>query len=199
MASLFQRDESGNQIIRVMIAEDSSKYKSKVFSFVSSKYGSIYCKNRLGQDIQEIFIHFYNSADEELVFQGIGYETETEEQFQTRLTNGCVKTVSYIEQSSTFWLRGAEFRVKAIPTESVYLFATMAGHISAEYGGDVRFIDGGFDLSYLTEQHNFVSFDGGAATKVNYDDAYYSHRLYVQLLHPVGFQLGVQVKIENYI
>lgn len=199
MASLFQRDEDGNQIIRVMIAENSSKYKAKVFSFISSKHDSIFCKNRLNETIPEIFLHFYNNSDEELVFQGSGYETETEEQFQTRLISGCVKTICYVEQSSTFWLRGAEFRVKAIPTESVYLYATMAAHIPQEYGGDIRFIDGGFDLSYLTEQHNFVSFDGGAATKVTYDSNYYSHRLYVQLIHPVGFQLGIQAKIENYI
>jgi len=197
MASILARDDDGNQIVRTMIAEGSSTYKAKLFSFMSSKAGSIYSKDRTGLDLGETHIHFYSSSAE-IIFQEAGYETETEQEYQTRITANCVKTICCYDSKTTYWLRGADFQLKVIPTESVFLYATMAQHIPAQYGGDVRFMDGGYDLSYLTEQHNVINCDGGAAVKVICDEVNCSHRLSVQLDHPVGFQLSLQVKVRQY-
>lgn len=199
MTSILARDDAGNQIVRTMIAENSSRFRAKLFAFKSSLVDSNHSKDRTGTDLNETHLHFYKSDGTEMVFQETGFETETEEQYQTRVTSNCTRTICCFDADSTYWIKGAEFRVNPTPTESVYLYATMAQHIPQEMGGDVRFIDGGYDLSYLTQNDNVIDCDGGAAMKVTQDLVYFSHRLSVQLDHPVGFQLGLQVKVKQYI
>ena len=66
-----------------------------------------------------------------------------------------------------------------------------------EYGGQVPFLSGGYNLSFFPAK-SYITMDGVATAVVNQDTTYYSHRIGLYVKHSAGDKIGIQMIYEHY-
>jgi len=189
------KDDDNVQIVQPKTTKLGWRFQPRMMSFITSKYKSEYSKKENGENVGDLTLKFYNSGNEELV-KG---EQESDQDFQTRLTNNCVKTYADWHAQYTQDLIGAILICKTIPENSTYAWAVIAPDLPAEYGGNAAYLEGGFDLSFLHQTREFW-FNGRGAKTLKIDNSpYKTNKIRFIIKHDVGVQIPLQLLIEHFI
>jgi hypothetical protein len=199
MIFIPERDEQGHIQYKNVIALDEYHYEPRSLDFVTSKLNSLYNRKHdgglisNGTDYGDALLKFYDSNDTELV-QG---ESESDIDYQARLTANCGKT--YLEYTPDFdyAIRSGTFMLREEVSYDAYFWCVLAPHISEEYGGQVPFLSGGYNLSFFPAK-SYINMDGVATAIVKKDLTYYSHRIGLYVKHNAGDQIGIQMIYEHY-
>lgn len=200
---LFPVDEENKPIYRTSATRNNWHYSPRSLDFFTAKYGSLYNRKHDGTGIDDgtdygdAWMEFYNSSGDALSYQQTGYESETEEEFQTRLTNNCVKTIVMFEKTESFDIFGAKLFIKNPPSTRAYLWVVAAPDIPEVYGGSKAFMGGGMNLEFFADKYEFQC-DGKTVAEVNYDSENHSGRIATIVKHSAGTQIGVQIIFQYY-
>jgi hypothetical protein len=194
------RDSEGCKIQRQKFNPSGWHFEPRVMKFCSGLAGSLHNKKFDGNtldtctDIGDVTLKFYDDDGAELV-QG---EQESDQDYQTRLTSDCTKTVCDWHATYDQEIISAMFNVKEAPTSGrAYAWCIIAPDISAQYGGSVPFIQGGIDLSYAAEKC-CVKIDGRVSKRLNYDPTYKSNKIRLMVLHDTGVHVHLQILFEHF-
>ena len=199
------KDEDGRQLTRQVMTEPAWHYSPRSLDFYTSKYKSLYNRSHYcgasgndatidaSPDLGDAFVKFYNSSNTELT-KG---EIETDEEFQTRLTANCYKTVMEFEPSWDYDVLGAKLQFRNPPSDRAYFWFVAAPDVPAEYGGNVVFMGGGMNISFFPDKGYFEC-DGKSVSRVTYDGTYHSGKVALITKHNVGVQIGVQLILQFY-
>jgi hypothetical protein len=203
MGIIPQRDVEGHELIKHVVAMEDMHYEPRSLDFMTAKYNSLYNRKHdngtvsSGTDYGDGDMHFYDSTDTELVFQGTGYESETEAEFQTRLTSNCTKTEVHFEPSFDYSIRSGIIMLGEDVTYDAYVWCVLAPHISEESGGNVPFLAGGYNLKFF-QSKSFIQMNGLSTFHIATDPIYYSHRIGTVVKHNAGDQIPLQMIFELY-
>jgi len=199
-------DEENHLEVKQIISLDSMHYEPRALDFVTAKYNSLYNRKHNGggiydgTDYGDASLRFYDSSDNELSYQQTGYETETEAEFQTRLshtTTGATKTILDFTPAYKYGIRSGVVMLREQVTYDAYLWCLLAPHIPEAMGGEAPFLAGGYNLSFFPER-SYIRMDGGTVFIMENDTIYYSHRIGLILKHTPGDQIGFQMIYELY-
>jgi len=196
---LEARDSEGHSESKRVMALDSMHYEPRSLDFVTSKLNSLYNRKHdnagiyEGTDYGDAEALFWDSSNAQLV-QG---ESESDVDFQTRLTSYCVKSEIYFTPDFSYAIKSGTIMVRETPDHDCYFWCMVAPHIAAEYGGQVPFLSGGYNLSFFAPM-SFMKMDGETTFLIVKDDTYLSHRLGVCIKHNAGYELGLQMIYELY-
>jgi len=200
---LIERDSEGHEQVKQVIALDSMHYEPRSLDFVTSKYKSLYNRKHDGAGINDGtdygdgVLKFYDSSDNELSYQQTGYESETESEFQARLTSGCVKTFLEYTPDFDYAIRSGTFMLREEVDYDAYFWCILAPHIPAAIGGQAPFLAGGYNLSFFPAK-SYITMDGQTTFVINKDTTYYSHRIGLYVKHNAGDEIGIQMIYEHY-
>lgn len=162
--------------------------------FYTAKHKSLY--NRLhdgagiddGTDKQDAVLMFYDASGAELV-QG---ETESDVDFQTRLTGNCIKTIMRWEKDESYDVAGAQLYIEAKPQARAYLWVVAAPLIPYNQGGSKPFMGRGMNLAMMPAS-TYHYFDAKTSKTITYDPVYHSGMIDCVVKHAVGEQIGLQM------
>lgn len=196
-------DSDGSQIIRPKTTKTGWHYEPRSIDFVTSKYGSMYNRKHNGNTIDDgtdygdATLTFWDGSGGQLSFQQTGFESETENDFQTRLTANCVKTCIDWQPTYDMDVIGGALRVKNVPVNRAYFWAIVAPDIPENMGGSVPFIAGGRALHMMPE-NGLISVDGRGIKTFLYDPVYNSNKFRVVIKHDVGLQIWLEIIFEHF-
>lgn len=193
------RDSDGSLIQRGKVTKTGWRYDPRSLDWVTSKRASLYNKKPTGYsignqtDIGDAVIRFWESDGTEMI-QG---ESETDQDFQTRLTADCTATA--IEWQATYDMDviGATITVRHAPTNDCYFWAIIAPDIPEYLGGRKTFGNGGFNLSHFNDK-DMLEINGRGSKTVYYDPVYNSNKFQFLCVHEAGVQVGLQIFMEEY-
>ncbi len=187
------KDTDGSDIIQPKTTKLGWHYQPEAMSWTTSKLGSVYAKDWQGNDLGDTALKFYNSSDVELT-QGA---EESDEDFQTRLTANCVMTCLDWQAAYDQDIIGAILQVKSAPAQSAYAWALIAPDLDPQYGGQVPYLQGGWDISYFADKQT-VHLDGRGAKRLSYDSEYNTNKIRLIVRHGAGAQIPLQVVWEHF-
>ena len=193
------KDNEDRPLFKQVVTQPSWHYSPRSLDFWTSKYNSLYNRKHNaalidnGTDYGDGSLSFFDNTDTELI-KG---ESESDVDFQTRLTSNCIKTICYFEPQVAFDVFGAKLMVKNPPTERSYLWVIAAPDVPEEYGGCIDFMGGGMNLSFFPNCQS-VHFDAKTGKVVEPDPLYHSGKVAVVIKHAVGAQIGIQFILEFY-
>ena len=199
MTWIPERDLNGFAYFKNQISDRNMHYEPRALDFITSKLNSLYNRKHdnagiyEGTDYGDAEALFWDSSNAQLV-QG---ESESDVDFQTRLTSYCVKSEIYFTPDFSYAIKSGTIMVRETPDHDCYFWCMVAPHIAAEYGGQVPFLSGGYNLSFFAPM-SFMKMDGETTFLIVKDDTYLSHRLGVCIKHNAGYQLGIQMIYELY-
>ena len=191
---IFDKRADGKPLLAVSISPDAALYKPRSLDFYTSKYGSLYNRKHDGHGIDDgtdygdSELHFFDSSGNELT---IG-ESETPEDFQTRLTSNCIKTICCFENSNHIWIWGSIWSLINEPSGRAYLWCVVAPDIPEEYGGNFPFMAGGWNLQAVTPKQ-LIYIDAKACSEIQYNGETHQGKIALIIKHQVGDQIGVQM------
>lgn len=187
-------DADGAPLNRPKVTVSGWHYSPRAINWETATHNSINNTNCQGNDLGDAGVRFFDNSDTELV-QG---QSESDEDFQTRLDANCVKTVLwFLKLDAPYDIVGAIFSIKSAPASSAYAFLTVAPNIPAELGGMVPFFDGGLDLSMMLDKEP-VYLNGRGAKTMLPDPDYHSNEMWLVVNHPTGQKTRCQVIYELY-
>lgn len=189
----IKRDTEGNPIYRNILAAKDMLFQPRCIDFTTGKIDSICNKSSDMTDLGDAELHFFNGSYVELT-QG---ESETDQQFQTRLDENCVFTWLYLTFTHRYAIKSGEIRYKGTLGEETDLWIEVAPHIPKAYGGSVPFINGGLPLDFFNEKESIV-IDGGTCALIELDNTYLSHRLGVKVEHGIGIKFEILATFNVY-
>ena len=193
------KDSDNRPYFRQSITKTTWHYSPRSLDFWSAKYGSLYNRkdNNIliddGTDYGDGWLKFYDSTGAELVKGG----SESDVDFQTRLTTNCYKTICFFEPTKNYDVFGAKFMVKNPPTERAYLWVVAAPDIPEIYGGNAAFMGGGMNLSFFPNCE-MVYFDAKTCSSMTYSNTTHSGKIAIIVKHAVGVQIGIQFILDYY-
>ena len=171
------RDSDNSRIVRPKTTKTGWHYEPRSLDFLTSKYNSLYNRKHDGNtiadgtDYGDAHMKFYNASGNELSYQQAGFESETEAEFQTRLTSGCVKTIVNWQPTYDMDIIGGIVMIKNPPTSDAYMWSIAAPQLAEQYGGQVPFAAGGWNLSFMGDTDKLIVNGRGSKT-VQYDPVY---------------------------
>jgi len=193
-------NDAGYEIMTLGMADDTSHYEPRSLNFHTSVYDSLYNRNDSGANINDGVdyndghLHFYNTSNQEMNKE----ENETIQEFQTRLTNNCVKTILEWEPAFDYRIFGGTLMVKNPPTNPAYFWVVVAPDYPAPMGS-TPFISGGWELSYFQDK-SYIKMDGKTCSKLVYQNGGYpgTNKLALICKHGIGVAIGIQMIFEFY-
>ena len=194
------RNDAGYEIMTLSMADDASHYEPRSLNFYTSLYNSLYNSSHDGAGIYDgtdhgdAHLHFYNTSNVELIKE----ENETNEDYQTRVTANCVKTILEWEPSFDYRIFGGTLMIKNPPTTPAYFWIVVAPDYPYPVGS-TPFISGGWELSYFQDK-SFVKMDGKTCSKLIYQNGGYpgTNKIGMICKHGVGVSIGIQMIFEFY-
>jgi len=205
VAVIGPKDDENRPYSREVVTQPDFHYSPRSLDFYTSKYNSLYNKSHYcgasgtdatidgSVDLGDGTMKFYNASNTLLV-KG---ESESDADFQIRLTANCVKTVVEFEPTFNYDVLGAKLQVRNPPTDRAYFWFVAAPDVPAEYGGNVVFMGGGMNLHFFSETDTFEC-DGKTVSRVAYDNVYHSGKLAAIVKHNVGVQIGIQLILQFF-
>lgn len=169
-------------------------YSPHSLDFYTAKAGSLYNRKHDGAliddgtDPGDAWMQFYNASGTELV-QG---ESESDEDYQTRLSTDCVKTIMSWEKQESFDVLGAYLYIKSSPASRAYFWVVAAPDIPYENGGSKPYMGRGLNLQMMAPGVNHY-FDAKTTKTVGYDTVYHSGKVAAVVKHGAGEQIGLQL------
>jgi hypothetical protein len=197
--NLTQMDSDGALIQRTKTTKTGWHYEPRSLDFYTAKLNSLYNRKEDGNgvddgtDYGDALVKYYNSAGTELVQGG----SETDQDFQTRLTNNCTKTVLDWQSTYDFDIIGGSLQTHNEPTDRIYIWCTMAPDIPANMGGSVPYFAGGINLCFF-KSGTIQRFDGRGIKSFAYDPVYNSNKIRFTVKHKQGEQIGLQIIIDQF-
>lgn len=188
-------DEQGKPYFTQSVTDTEWYYSPHSLDFYTAKYKSLYNRTHAGAGIDDgtdagdAWLTFYDADGNEIVHGG--YE-ETDEHYQARLTEECVKTVMHWEKQESFDVVGAQLYIGNAPVGRAYLWVIAAPDIPYEYGGSKPFMGRGMNLQMMREK-SMHQFDAKTSKTVHYDPVYHSGKVDCIVKHAVGEQIGIQL------
>jgi hypothetical protein len=187
------RDTEGNLVIKQMISKSSMLFHPRCLDFTTSKYKSLCNKNSEMTDLGDGEMLFLDAS---LNFLTKG-ESESDDDFQSRLTSSCKFTWLYFTPGSSYGISAGHIIYKGSPQGEFDVWFEVAPHIPKSYGGSVPFMDGGLPLEMFPEQST-ITIDGKSCALIDLDEVNYSHRLGVKIEHETGEQLKILSIFDIY-
>lgn len=197
------RDSDNSNILRTKTTKTGWHYEPRSLDFVTAKYASLYNRKddghtiNGGTDYGDASLKFYDNSGGELTYQQSGYEAETEEEFQVRLTSNCVKSVMDWQPTYDMDMIGAIIMLRNAPTEDAYMWAIVAPDIPENLGGSIPHVAGGWNLSFFNSRDKII-IDGRGSKTMAYDPVYNSNKFRAIIKHKAGTQIGMQVIYEIF-
>lgn len=197
--SLNQRDADGAVISRGKATKTGWHYEPRSINFVTSIASSHYNRKHnggailAGTDYGDASLKFFDTNDVQLVKT----ESETNEEFQARLTSLCVKTCLDWQPAYEIEIIGGMLQVFQPPTTDAYMWAIIAPDIPEAYGGSVPFLAGGFNLKFF-KNGSIEHYDGRSAKFISPDFVYNSNKFRIIVKHNAGVEIGIQVYFEHF-
>jgi len=197
------RDTDGSPIQRNKYTKTGWHYEPRSLDFTTGVYKSLYNRKHDGNtiadgtDYGDATLKFYTSAGDELTFQETGHESETEEQFQTRLDSDCVKTIMAWQPTHDMDIIGGILMIKDAPTADTYMWTIVAPDIPENLGGSVPHVAGGWNLAYFNSKDK-IQVNGRGSKTVVYDPVYNSNKFGTIIKHAAGTNVGVQMVYEFF-
>lgn len=174
-------------------------FSAFALDWTTAVYNSLYNRNPDGNtwetctDMGDGVMKFFDDTGTELV-KG---ESESENDFNDRLTVNCVKTCIDFEKQSDHDVMGGMLYIENTPTNRAYFWAVMAPDIPREYGGSVNFLGRGMNLKMVAPQvPHFYNAESSAT--IYYDTTYHSGKLRLIAMHAVGEKIGLQLVLVSY-
>lgn len=205
------KDDHDRIYVRQVATIPEFHYTPRSLDFYTAKYNSLYNRSHFHDpnntttggtidgslDFGDGALKFYDATHTELTK---GAE-ESDEDFQTRLTANCTKTVLEFEPTFDYDIFGAKVQFKQPAslgeTDRAYFWFVAAPDIPAEYGGNVVFLGGGFNISFFGDKAQFEC-DGKTVSRIPYDSQYHSGKVALIVKHNVGIQIGLQLILQFY-
>jgi hypothetical protein len=190
----YNRDDEGNPYYKQMFAQGEKKFRARCAVFTTGKADSLYNKGSEGTDIGDMELHFFDSSRTELV-QG---ETESDEDYQTRLDANCKFTWLYFTHPTEFGIAKGRFMYKGTVSGDFHNWLEFCPHLPKAYGGSVACMDGAFPLDMLN-QGDFYHMDGCTCLIIPIDETYYSHRIGHKIEHEIGDKIKICSIFDIYV
>jgi hypothetical protein len=193
------KESDDKPYFREAITHASWFFSPHAIDFYTAKVGSLYNRDHSGNGIDagtdagDAWLVFYDASGVEIVK---GNE-ESNEDYQTRLTATCIKTIMFWEKKTSFDINSAHLYVRSAPLERAYLWVIAAPDVPVEYGGNKPFMGRGMNLQMMAPGHPHY-FDGRTVSTINYDTTYHSGKLATVVKHSVGEQIGIQIIFGVY-
>lgn len=192
-------DVFGRPEYRRIVTQPTWLFAPKSLDYYTSKYDSLYNRKHYGADyydsptISDAWLQFYDVTDTELI---IG-ENESAEDFQTRLTANCRKTVLSWETPKPFDVQGALLYIQNEPVNPAWLWCIAAPDVPEEYGGSKPFMGRGMNLQMMAVKHPHI-YDAVSASTIQPDPVYHSGKIAIVIKHGLGEQIGIQFIVVGY-
>lgn len=196
---LDQLDSDGAHLTRAKTTKTGWHYEPRSLDFDTCKLGSLYNRKHDGNGIDDgtdygdASLKFYNASGVELVQGG----SETDADFQIRLTANCVKTDMLWQSTYNFDIIGGSLQVKNEPTDRAYVWCIIAPDIAENLGGSVPYFAGGINLCFF-KAGMIQRFDGRGIKSFVYDPVYNSNKLQFSVKHKLGEQIGLQMILDQF-
>lgn len=200
---LTPRDSDNSPIQRPKTTKTGWHYEPRSIDFYTSTYQSLYNRKHDGNGIDDgtdygdAVLQFWDSSGDELTFQQSGYESETAEQFQTRLDSDCVKTTMNWQPTYDMDIIGGILMIKDAPATRAYLWVIIAPDIPDYLGGSVPHVAGGYNLEFFNNKDTIVVNGRGTKT-VLYDNVYNTNKFGMIVKHAAGEKIGIQFIPEHF-
>lgn len=199
------RDTDGAALMRSKTTKTGWHYEPRSLDFFTSTAGSLYNRKddgagmEDGTDYGDGTIKFYDGSGNELSFQQTGHESETSEQFQTRLDTDCIKTIVDWYATYDFDIIGGTLEIVQPPAypSRAYIWTVVAPDIPAFLGGSVPYFAGGLPLHFYVNT-NRLTFDGRGVKTFTYDPVYASNKIRFTIKHEAGAQIGVNIVLDHF-
>lgn len=195
----WPQDSDGRPYYRQVITQPNWLYSPHSLDFYTAKLGSLYNREHDGAGIDD----GTDSGDAELLFYDVSGncmvqgESETDPDYQIRLTAGCIKTIMSWEKPTSFDVVGAYLNIQDNPAERAYLWVVAAPDVPKEWGGCKPFMGRGMNLQMMKAKDNHL-FDAKTVSRINYDPNYHSGKIHIIVKHALGVQLGIQMVFIVY-
>lgn len=196
--SSIQSDER-KQIVLMSMTNSDWHYEPRALDFYTAKYNSLYNRDCSGNgidggtDYADGWIVFKDASGN--IFDRNNYQSD--EDYQTDLTQSCVQTEMYFEPAHDFEIFGAILNIKSRPLGRAYLWVTAVPDIPSEYGGCIPFMGGGLNLSFLPDAA-VIKYDAKTGSRLNYNFDYHTNKLAMIVKHSAGEEIGIQIVYEFY-
>ena len=193
------RDSQDRQQFRRIVTRSEWLYQPKSLDFYTSKYNSLYNRKHYGAgyydspDVGDCVMQFIDASITELTTG----ESESDVDFQTRLTANWIKTCLCWENPIAFDVQGALLYIESTPVGNAWLWCIAAPDVPEAYGGSIPFMGRGMNLKMMMPKHPHY-FDAVSASTIQPDPVYHSGRVQIQVKHAVGEQIGIQFVVILY-
>ena len=148
-----KKDKDGAAISSVKYAQDGRKYQSLHFEITIGQPGTLYCKDKDGNDITFLTSSFQDSDNQ---------ETENSEE--------CVLTCVSLNPAFNFDIQGFCIYQKTQAATDIRVKSMGLPNIPTEYGGQHPFILN-LNLKYAPYGTHFMDYVGDSATTLEYSGA----------------------------
>jgi len=192
-------DKDNSVLSRGKTTKSGWHYEPRSLDFYTSKYNSLYNRKHdgaeinSGTDIGDAYLCFFDSEGIELT-KNI---SESDQEFQTRLDSSCVKTVMYWQPKYDMDIIGGILMIKNAPSNPAYVWCVIAPNIPEQYGGNVPFAAGGWNLSFFNDKDEII-INGRGAKFIKYDPVYKSSEFGLIVKHEAGASIGIQMFYEHF-
>lgn len=177
------RDVDGSPLSRVKVTKSGWHYQLHCIEFSTSKRVVDHSTHEDESDINFCVMKAYRADGTEIT--------------DDANLNEAVKTTITWEPTHTYDILGAKFYQLATPTESIRMYSSAAAHIPIQYGGNKRFVTGGFNLKFLPASSGF-DIDGRAPKTVYYDSVNHSGSFTMIFKHPAGLVHNMMLVFELF-
>lgn len=196
-------DSEDKPYVRVSQTQLDYHYGPRSLDFYTAKAGSLYNRKHDnagiddGTDIGDAVLRFYECGEYGAAVEMVQELGEEDVDFQSRLSQYCVKTVCEFEHAVGIDIWGAKWMFNPAPSERAYLWVIAAPDVPEAWGGSVAFMGGGMAL-HLMAPKNTVPFDAKTTKYMPYDETYHSGKVAIVLKHSAGEQIGIQLILDYY-
>lgn len=174
------RDADGAKVQRIKAAKVGWKAQFHAIRISTATANGVHNKSKSGSDLGFCVYTMYDAQN------AVTADPAT-----------CVKTVVTWEPTHDMEIVGGRLFQKTSPNQDVWLYVTAAAHIPSQYGGSVEFLQGGMNLSDVSDGGE-VDFDGRASKFIAYDSVNHSGRFEILINHPVNFQHSFSIVFELF-
>lgn len=193
-------DESNRPFSKIVTTSENWVYSPRSLDFYTSKYKSLYNRDHNGAGIDDGTDHgdalmkFFDASGTEMVKE----ESESDEEFQVRLTASCVKTYVDFEPTFDYDIFGCKLMIENAPSSRAYLWAIAVPDVPKAYGGSKEFMGGGMNLKMM--ETKCIAYTDGKSSKIlKYDPTYHTNKIRIIVKHSAGEQIGLQMIYDFYV
>jgi len=184
----------GKPIFVRSMTDTNWHYSPHALDFYTSTYGSLYNRTEDGGTIAEgtdcgdALLRFFDAYNDELLMDAY----ESPEEFQVRLTASCVKTIVDFEKTVSYDIIGCTLYIESTPTETAYMWVTVAPDLPKEWGGNVSLMGRGMNLKMMGRPMYPHMFFAESVARMNYHPVYHSGKIRITVKHQAGQVIGIQ-------